>query len=122
MRPGKPQRLSRPSADAATSPSQWRSFVFSLPAAFLLQRKSLLQLRLKLFQRWQTKTIRGNANWPLQVGKRIFSHNVVTRLAKQYADRLSVYIGFDLTVNASGWDIKKLAEAVAEFSGRWFEK
>ena len=30
--------------------------------------------------------------------------------------------GFDLTVNASGWDIKKLAEAVAEFSGRWFEK
>ena len=30
--------------------------------------------------------------------------------------------GFDLTVNAAGWDIKKLAEAVAEFSGRWFEK
>ena len=29
---------------------------------------------------------------------------------------------FDLTVNASGWDIKKLAEAVAEFSGRWFER
>ena len=29
---------------------------------------------------------------------------------------------FDLTVNASGWDIKKLTEAVAEFSGRWFEK
>ena len=29
---------------------------------------------------------------------------------------------FDLTVNATGWDIKKLAEAVAEFSGRWFEK
>ncbi len=29
---------------------------------------------------------------------------------------------FDLTVNAAGWDIKKLAEAVAEFSGRWFEK
>ena len=28
----------------------------------------------------------------------------------------------DLTVNATGWDIKKLAEAVAEFSGRWFEK
>ncbi len=30
--------------------------------------------------------------------------------------------GFDLTVNAAQWDIKKLAEAVAEFSGRWFEK
>ncbi len=29
---------------------------------------------------------------------------------------------FDLTVNATGWNIKKLAEAVAEFSGRWFEK
>ena len=29
---------------------------------------------------------------------------------------------FDLTVNATDWDIKKLAEAVAEFSGRWFEK
>ena len=29
---------------------------------------------------------------------------------------------FDLTVNAAGWDIKKLAEAVAEFSRRWFEK
>jgi DNA-binding transcriptional LysR family regulator len=29
---------------------------------------------------------------------------------------------FDLTVNASHWDIKKLAEAVAEFSGRWFEQ
>ena len=29
---------------------------------------------------------------------------------------------FDLTVNASNWDIKKLAEAVAEFSGRWFER
>lgn len=29
---------------------------------------------------------------------------------------------FDLTVNATNWDIKKLAEAVAEFSGRWFEK
>ena len=29
---------------------------------------------------------------------------------------------FDLTVNATGWDIKKLAQAVAEFSGRWFEK
>ena len=29
---------------------------------------------------------------------------------------------FDLTVNASGWEIKKLAEAVADFSGRWFEK
>ena len=30
--------------------------------------------------------------------------------------------GFDLTVNAAPWDIKKLSEAVAEFSGRWFEK
>ena len=29
---------------------------------------------------------------------------------------------FDLTVNAAGWEIKKLAEAVADFSGRWFEK
>ena len=29
---------------------------------------------------------------------------------------------FDLTVNATGWEIKKLAGAVAEFSGRWFEK
>jgi len=29
---------------------------------------------------------------------------------------------FDLTVNAARWDIKKLAEAVAEFSGRWFEQ
>lgn len=29
---------------------------------------------------------------------------------------------FDLTVNATNWDIKKLAEAVAEFSGRWFER
>ena len=29
---------------------------------------------------------------------------------------------FDLTVNATNWDIKKLAEAIAEFSGRWFEK
>lgn len=29
---------------------------------------------------------------------------------------------FDLTVNATGWEIKKLAEAVAEFSGRWFER
>ena len=29
---------------------------------------------------------------------------------------------FDLTVNAAQWDIRKLAEAVAEFSGRWFEK
>ena len=28
---------------------------------------------------------------------------------------------FDLTVNATGWDIEKLAEAVAEYSGRWFE-
>ena len=29
---------------------------------------------------------------------------------------------FDLTVNAAHWEIKKLAEAVAEFSGRWFEQ
>ena len=29
---------------------------------------------------------------------------------------------FDLTVNATGWDIKKLAEAVAVFSGHWFER
>ena len=29
---------------------------------------------------------------------------------------------FDLTVNAAGWDLKKLTEAVAEFSGRWFER
>ena len=29
---------------------------------------------------------------------------------------------FDLTVNATNWDIKKLAEAVAEFSVRWFER
>ncbi len=29
---------------------------------------------------------------------------------------------FDLTVNAAGWDIRKLAEAVADFSGRWFER
>ena len=29
---------------------------------------------------------------------------------------------FDLTVNSTSWDIKKLAEAVAVFSGRWFEK
>ena len=28
---------------------------------------------------------------------------------------------FDLTVNSAGWEMKKLAEAVAEFSGRWFE-
>lgn len=29
---------------------------------------------------------------------------------------------FDLTVNATGWEIKKLAEAVADFSGKWFER
>ena len=29
---------------------------------------------------------------------------------------------FDLTVNSTGWEIKKLAEAVAEYSGHWFEK
>lgn len=28
---------------------------------------------------------------------------------------------FDLTVNSTPWEIKKLAEAVAVFSGRWFE-
>ena len=28
---------------------------------------------------------------------------------------------FDLTVNATRWNIQKLAEAVAEFSGSWFE-
>ncbi len=28
---------------------------------------------------------------------------------------------FDLTVNASGWDIKPLASAVADFAVRWFE-
>ena len=28
---------------------------------------------------------------------------------------------FDLTVNATNWEIKKLAEAVADFAGRWFE-
>ncbi|MBO7662095.1 MAG: cytidylate kinase-like family protein [Clostridia bacterium] len=30
--------------------------------------------------------------------------------------------GFDLTVNAGPWEIRKLTEAVAEFSGHWFEK
>ncbi len=29
---------------------------------------------------------------------------------------------FDLTVNTNGWNIQKLAEAIAEFSARWFEK
>ncbi len=29
---------------------------------------------------------------------------------------------FDLTVNATNWEIKKLAAAVADFSGKWFEK
>ena len=29
---------------------------------------------------------------------------------------------FDLTVNATNWEIKKLAEAVADFSRRWFER
>ena len=29
---------------------------------------------------------------------------------------------FDLTVNATHWEIKKLTEAVAEFSRRWFEQ
>ena len=28
---------------------------------------------------------------------------------------------FDLTVNSAHWEIKKLAEAVAAFSERWFE-
>ena len=29
---------------------------------------------------------------------------------------------FDLTVNATHWDIKHLAPVVAEFSARWFEE
>ena len=29
---------------------------------------------------------------------------------------------FDLTVNTTHWDLKKLTEAVAAFSGRWFEQ
>lgn len=29
---------------------------------------------------------------------------------------------FDLTVNATDWEIKKLAEALADFSGKWFEQ
>ena len=29
---------------------------------------------------------------------------------------------FDLTVNASHWDVKLLASAVSEFSMRWFEQ
>lgn len=29
---------------------------------------------------------------------------------------------FDLTVNAAGWDLEKLAEAVADFSKAWFER
>ena len=29
---------------------------------------------------------------------------------------------FDLTVNATNWEIRKLAQAVADFSGKWFEK
>ena len=29
--------------------------------------------------------------------------------------------GFDLTVNAAHWEIKKLVPAVAEFAIRWFE-
>ena len=29
---------------------------------------------------------------------------------------------FDMTVNATGWEIKQLAEAVAVFAGRWFER
>ena len=28
---------------------------------------------------------------------------------------------FDLTVNATGWDIKPLTSAVADFAMRWFE-
>jgi hypothetical protein len=28
---------------------------------------------------------------------------------------------FDLTVNATGWDIKPLASAVADFAVQWFE-
>ncbi|MBQ1491677.1 MAG: cytidylate kinase-like family protein, partial [Blautia sp.] len=29
---------------------------------------------------------------------------------------------YDLTVNSTKWDIKQLAEAVQDFSGRWFEE
>ena len=29
---------------------------------------------------------------------------------------------FDLTVNATHWEVKHLAPAVAEFAGRWFEE
>lgn len=29
---------------------------------------------------------------------------------------------YHLTVNTSGWDIRELTEAVAEFAGRWFER
>ncbi len=29
---------------------------------------------------------------------------------------------FDLTVNATGWELKKMAEAVGDFAIRWFEK
>ena len=29
---------------------------------------------------------------------------------------------FDLTINSTNWDIKKLAEASADFAKRWFEK
>ena len=29
---------------------------------------------------------------------------------------------FDLTVNATGWDLKKLTPAVAEFAMKWFEE
>ena len=29
---------------------------------------------------------------------------------------------YHLTVNTTGWDIKELAPAVAEFANRWFER
>ena len=31
-------------------------------------------------------------------------------------------VAFDLTVNSTNWDTAKLAEAVADFSVRWFER
>ena len=47
--------------------------------------------------------------------RRVFREVVTGRIAGDGST-------FDLTVNATGWEIKKLAEAVAEFSGRWFEQ
>ena len=29
---------------------------------------------------------------------------------------------FDLTVNATGWEIRELTEAAAAFAGKWFER